>query len=179
MSRTGWPSSSKERGFTLFELAIVLLLIGVFGSLVFSRVGDFFTDGDLRTASRMVIQEIHRARSLAAQSRSPRYLALDMERNSLYVSDSPSALSADLQSSRHPWETGKDLPVGVFLEDVAVLSGQKIQEGVAWLRFRPDGSGERALIHLRNSRERVYTLELAPLTGQVRLHDTYVEQRQG
>ena len=53
----------------------------------------------------------------------------------------------------------------------------KIQEGEARLLFFPDGSIERSLIHLRNEKNEVYTLEINPLTGAVKIYDRYIEQK--
>ena len=62
-------------------------------------------------------------------------------------------------------------------ESAINLSKGKIQEGEARLLFFPDGSIERSLIHLRNEKNEVYTLEINPLTGAVKIYDRYIEQK--
>lgn len=162
-------------GFTLFELLIVLILIGLFFSLLFSRIGDFLTEGDLRAASRTLISEIQRYRSMAAYARSEQFLALDLEKNTLYGAN---AIGEPLPATEENAMTRERfLPSGVRLEDVVIHPRGKIQEGVAVLRFFMDGSVERALIHLRNERDEIYSLQLNPLTGSVRIYETYVDER--
>lgn len=175
---TGFHKSSSRDGFTLFELLIVLMLLGLFGSLLFSRLGDFLTDGDLRAASRTVIHQIQRFRAAAAYSRSDRYLGLDIDRNTMYAVDSsgkPVEEAGDGGSFQEIME--KPLPLGVRLEDVVILNRGKIQEGVARIRFSPDGSAERVLIHLRNTDDKVYTLQMNPFTGTVRVYERYVDEK--
>jgi len=164
-------------GFTLFELLIVLVLLGLFSFVLFSRVGDFLTEGDLRAASRVLISEIQRYRAMAAYSRAEQFLALDMEKNTLYGVDSRGEPLSDTEATTATRE--KSLPSGVHLEDVVIHPRGKIQEGVAVLRFSVDGSVERAVIHLRNEEENTYTLQLNPFTGTVKIHETYVDQKAG
>jgi len=164
-------------GFTLFELLIVLILLSIFGSLLFTRVADVISEGDLRSASRMVIGEIQRYRAQAAYSRADRFLAVDMDKNSLYGVNSHGELLSDVERTSGLQE--KSLPSGVRLEDVVIHPKGKIQESIAVIRFCPDGSLERALIHLRNEAEEVYTLQLNPFTGAVNVYETYVDEKEG
>ena len=53
----------------------------------------------------------------------------------------------------------------------------KIQEGEAFITFFANGCVDRSLIHLRNEKDEVYTLEINPLTGHVKIHDRYIEQK--
>ncbi len=166
---------TRKCGFTLFELLIVIILFSLFGSLLFTRLGDFLTEGDLRAAYRTVTNEIHRYRGMAAYSRSDQFMAFDMERNSLYRVDSrgePLSLADGNTATRE-----RVLPSGVRLEDVVIHPRGKVREGVAVLRFFADGSVERALIHLKSEDDRTYTLQLNPLTGSVRVHETYVDEK--
>jgi prepilin-type N-terminal cleavage/methylation domain-containing protein len=179
MSETG-SSGRNDSGFTFLELTIVLLLVGLFTSLLVMRVEGRFTGGDLAEASRLVIREINRFRGLAAYRHLDMTLAFDMDRNTLSAVDP--GLNREDSFGGYGVEGSnqiRTLPLakGVFLED-AVLEGKgKIQEGKAVLRFYANGSVDRALIHLRNEKDRFYTLEVNPLTGQVKIHDQYIDRR--
>ncbi|RJR42020.1 MAG: prepilin-type N-terminal cleavage/methylation domain-containing protein [Desulfobacteraceae bacterium] len=174
MKPSGLPA---KPGFTLFELLIVIILLGMFGSLLFTRIADVIAEGDLRSAARMVIGEIQRYRAQAVHSRSDQFLAVDMIKNSLYGMNSQGESLSDVERTSGRQE--KHLPSGVRLEDVVIHPQGKIQESAAVIRFYADGSMERALIHLRNEADEVYTLQLNPFTGAVKVYETYVDEREG
>ena len=71
----------------------------------------------------------------------------------------------------------QELPPGVSIEDVVVLSRGKDQEGEAFIRFFANGCVEHSLIHLRNISNEAYTLEINPVTGWVRIHEGYIEKK--
>jgi hypothetical protein len=74
----------------------------------------------------------------------------------------------------------KDLPSGVFFADVVLDTLGKIQEGKAEVRFFANGCVEHTLIHLKNEGGKIYTLEINPVTGLIKTHEGYIEQkRQG
>jgi prepilin-type N-terminal cleavage/methylation domain-containing protein len=170
-------------GFTLLELAIVLVVVGTFSALLAVRIEGVLTGGDLREASRMIMGEIRSLRGKAASTRAGQILAFDIDGNSFYPLDEKT--SKDI-----PWElasefddeadktTGTPLPKGVELMDVAVLSRGKIQEGEARIQFFANGCIEQSMIHLKNEKDEVYTLEINPVTGRVRIHETYVDQKE-
>ncbi len=165
-------------GFTLLELMVVLLLTGIFLSVISLRIENVFSGGDLRLASRIIIGRINQARAQAVYTRSEQVIGLNVDRNSFYAikpedtgKQSPYWTASDLEEGETP------LPQGVRLEDVTVLTRGKIQEGEARIRFFANGCIERSLIHLRNEADQSYTLEINPLTGSVKLHDRYIEQK--
>lgn len=167
---------SGKCGFTLFELLIVLILFTLFGSLLFTRIADVIAVGDLRSAARTVIGEIQRYRAQAAYSREDQFLALDMDRNTLYGVNSSGEPLAVVEGRSGSYET--TLPSGVRLKDVVIHPRGKM-ESVAIIHFFADGSLERALIHLSNADNDIYTLQLNPFTGTVRIYETYVDEKEG
>lgn len=167
MSPTGSKPRGDPRGFTLFELLVVMAILGLFSSLLFSRVGGLAVEGGLREAGRMIANEIRGTRNLAATTRGEQRLGFDLDRNLIAVP------SAGLEGRLEADDGERLLPDGVRLEDV-VIRGTGFRSGRAEIRFHPDGSTEGALIHLRDDEGRVRTLELMPLTGAIRAYGTYV-----
>lgn len=182
MSRTGPSKKGEASGFTFLELLVVLVILGLFGSLVSLRIQDVFTQGDLRLASRVVMGEVQRFRGKAAYTSEMQVMQMELGRNVLYPKEPADAGSAS-RSSEPDLGLGDEadrvvtvLPEGVFFEDVITRVEGKVQEGVAGVRFFADGTVQEAYIHLRNEKEAFYTLEINPLTGYVTIHDGYVEQ---
>ena len=171
---------SRQSGFTLLELLVVILIIGLFGAFAAVSMDAVVSGGDLRLASRMIIGEIRALRGKAAHTHQAQQLAINIEKRLFYpvlTDDKLETALGETEADNKSVDSGKKLPEGVFIEDVAILSKGKIQEGEARLLFFPDGSIERSLIHLRNEKNDVYTLEINPLTGAVKVYDRYIEQK--
>lgn len=179
-----WATGSREGpipcGFTLFELLAVLFVLGLFASLLTLRIEGAVTGGDLRLASRMIIGEITRLRGKAAYTHKEYSLTLNVTEETLLPSDAPSKETGLAEQSvfHDPASLRSlSLPKGVDLQDVVILAAGKRQEGEEKIRFFANGTVDGALIHLRNERDETRTLEIRPLTGNVVLHDGYIEQK--
>lgn len=174
----GKSMKASPPGFTFIEIVTVLAILGLFVSLITLRIENVLTGGDIRLATRIIMSEIRSIRGDAARSRKDHVLVLQIEDNALYAEDPDP--EQHVQWSADEDITGRDykhLPKGVSVEDVVVLPHGKVQEGEARIRFFANGTIERSLIHLRNDRGEVYTLQINPFTGHVVIHDTYVDQK--
>ncbi len=179
--QTGLIQKSKIHGFTLMELLVVLLIVGLFSALLSIRIENLFSGGDLRLASRIIIAEINKRRGKAAYTHKEQVLGLKVGNNMLYSIDSESqrAIVPDLITEEEKIALKAIyLPDGVILEDVVIVSKGKVQGGEARIRFFANGTVDRSLIHLRNEADKVYTLQINPLTGDVRVHDKYIDQKE-
>ena len=186
MSPTGRPKKNKTAGFTLFEFAVVLFIISLFFVLVAVPIEGVLSGGDLGQATRMLMSEVSRLRGEAAYTRKVQTLVLDMEKNTFYALDpeTPADFRKPEESlfeeEKEVVPRRKDLPSGVFFADVVLDTLGKIQEGKAEVRFFANGCVEHALIHLKNQGGKIYTLEINPVTGLIKTHEGYIEQkRQG
>ena len=172
--------TAPPKGFTLLELVVVLLILGVFISVIPLRIESFFTGGDLQVAGRMIAGRIQELRGRAASSRIPQMLGLDIDRNEIYaVEDAGSGRqgSTGLIPAAQAEPRRFSIPDGVRIEDVVVRGRGKTQMGEARIRFFANGTAERALIHLRSEPDMVVTLAVNPLTGEVKIHDRYIEEK--
>jgi hypothetical protein len=186
MSPTGRPKKNRPAGFTLFEFAVVLFLVSLFFVLVTVPIEGVLSGGDLGQATRMLMSEVSMLRGEAAYTRKVQILVLNIEKNTFYALD-PEAPADFRKSEESLFEEEKeivprqkDLPSGVFFADVVLDTLGKIQEGKAEVRFFANGCVEHTLIHLKNEGGKFYTLEINPLTGLIKTHEGYIEQkRQG
>jgi prepilin-type N-terminal cleavage/methylation domain-containing protein len=180
MSQTGSKKRDDQRGFTLFELVIVIFIVTLFLGLVSAPIQGIFAGGDLGKATRMIMSEVSRLRGEAAFTRTPQALILNINENSFYPYEltEDRSLEDRLKDTQQVSRWKQELPPGVQFEDVVVLSKGKDQEGEAFIRFFSNGAVEHSLIHLRNSANEAYTLEIIPLTGFVRIHEGYIEKKQ-
>ena len=172
---TGW----NNRGFSLFELVIVLFMISLFLSLVTVPIQGVFAGGDLGRATRMIMSEVSRLRGEAAYTREPQILVINMTEHAFYPMEPEQEKTLDdiLSGAERKSSRKQVLPQGVYFEDVVILSRGKEQEGEAFIRFYANGSVDHSLIHLKNNADNAYTLEIHPVTGHLRIHEGYVEKR--
>lgn len=179
MSRTGSKTRDDARGFTLFELVIVIFVITLFLGLVSVPIEGVLAGGDLGRATRMIMSEVSRLRGEAAYTRKPQALIFNITENSFYPYEPSDEKKAEglLTDTERVSSWKQELPPGVYIEDVVVLSKGKEQEGEAFIRFFSNGCVEHSLIHLKNSADEAYTLEIHPVTGFVRTHEGYIEKR--
>ena len=178
-SPIGPTKQSRSFGFTLLELMIVLLIFSVFSTLGILRLDGVFSGGDLRLACRMIVNEINRLRGQAIYMRKPQILFFSMDRNAFYSRAEEPGQREAFEGAVEKAENEQIFPTGIELEDVVILSQGKFQEGEASIRFYPNGCIDETLIHVRNADQDVYTLEINPMTGQVSLHDRYIDQKIG
>jgi prepilin-type N-terminal cleavage/methylation domain-containing protein len=186
MSPTGRPKKNRPAGFTLLEFAVVLFLISLFFALVAVPIEGVLSGGDLAQATRMLMSEVSKLRGEAAYTRKVQTLVLSIEKNTFYALDPETpvefrkAEESLFEEEKEVVPREKDLPSGVFFADVVLDTRGKIQEGKAEVRFFANGCVEHALIHLKNEGGKIYTLEINPVTGLIKTHEGYIEQkRQG
>ena len=166
------------KGFSLLELLIVIAIIGLFSTLLVIRLEGFFSEGALRQAAKMIINDIGTLRAKAAYTHLEQQMVFNIDEESYHIIDQDNAPVNDSDEEADDTEPlEKQLPGDIDLEDVMFLTGEKIQEGEARLRFFANGSVQSALIHLKNNNAETYTLEINPLTGHVIIHETYIEQK--
>ncbi|MCX5878522.1 MAG: hypothetical protein NTY44_05360 [Deltaproteobacteria bacterium] len=183
MSPTGRPGRNKTAGFSLFEIAVVLFIISLFFVLVTVPIEGILSGGDLGQATRMLMSEVSNLRGEAAYTRKIQTLVLNIEQNTFYALEPETPVEfrkteeSLFEEEKEVVLRKKELPSGVFFADVVVDTLGKIQEGKAEIRFFANGCVEHTLIHLKNEGGKFYTLEINPMTGLIRTHEGYIEQK--
>lgn len=125
-----WPSSgSRAAGFTLIEVIVVLVILGLGMALLTTRGPLRSTALDLRAATGEITQALRLARARAIATDRQVIVALDPAGNAFRVGSSPA----------------QTLPKGVVLEATAV---QGPAVGIAAFSFAPDGSASGGRISL-------------------------------
>jgi hypothetical protein len=183
MSPTGRPGRNKTAGFSLFEIAVVLFIISLFFVLVTVPIEGILSGGDLGQATRMLMSEVSKLRGEAAYTRRIQTLVLNIEQNTFYAMEPETPVEfrkteeSFFEEEKEVVSRRKDLTPGVFFADVVVDTVGKVQEGKAEVRFFANGCVEHTLIHLKNEGGKFYTLEINPVTGLIRTHEGYIEQK--
>lgn len=135
MNRVGRPS----RGFTLIELVLVMLIIGLLLAIVAPALGGLLRSQRMDQSARTIIALLQEARARSAADAKPYRLAIDTEDNTCWLE----ALTPE--GFERPRATaGKvvELESKLLIE----LQGGTEEGELLYVRVDPDGTGELAQI---------------------------------
>jgi general secretion pathway protein H len=164
----------RSAGFTLLEIALVLLIIGIVLALAIPRLRSI-SGAELRGQARRLTNTFRYLRSEAILTGRIYQLRYDLTRERYWVTIATDA--GDL--SQAVADTGLlgravSLPSPVGISDIVVGGTQKIQQGLAMTNFYPDGYIDPTVIHIDDGRE-AFTLYVNALTGRASLAKGYYD----
>jgi len=169
MRTCGAGRSSEPHGFTLLELAVVLLLLTVVLGLVLPEASSLLTDSDLRTSSRRVAGAVAEARNEAMLGGRIWELTIDLESGAFWI-----APVGDAEQGGKAGPRKRTLAGQVRFLDVQKGQDESQTAGQVSIRFHPKGLVEPAVIHLGGRGDRVQTLSIKPFSGRLSIQDGYV-----
>jgi len=136
------------RGFTLLELVVVLLILGLLAALAAPTISGTLESGRLRSGAAEMRAVFTLARTLAVSGGKERAVIVDRARG-LYGVDG---------------EEERRLPEGVEVSSARV--GDRAEEGDTFrVQFYPDGSAEETEVVLAASGAGGLRVAVDPLTG--------------
>jgi prepilin-type N-terminal cleavage/methylation domain-containing protein len=154
-------------GFTLLELAVVLLIIGLILAIAMPRLSSF-QGAMLRSEARRLAARSHYLYEEAGTQKVLLRLNLDLNDSSYFVTRlDPLAAEPSFQPEQGPAGGLVKMPRDVRLRDVWVEGGGLFRSGIAKCQFYPGGSADAAVIHLFDRRGEVITIGIDPFDGSV------------
>jgi type II secretory pathway pseudopilin PulG len=168
-----------ERGFTMVELGMVVLVLGMVMALTMPRFGGVFERYEAHRTVNVIRGTVRYLHAQAAFKKRIYYLVFDLERQSMVVcskgqeQDSPCIREYSRELREYV------LPATVHILDVVDPQGHKISEGEAVTRFFPVGFADPSIIHLGTDSGRKITLAVEPFSGRVKDWDGYLDPRPG
>ena len=158
-------SLMKNKGFTLLELSLVILVIGMVLALVLPNVGIPKARLEREREIEKLSQTIKYLYNLAQVRNEEIIVLFNLDKNEF------SAISSHEEENILP-----ERKIGSYLkiQDIIDTKGNKSTEGIVPLVFHPSGFVEPATIHFLDKKEKFYTLFINPLTGQSIIENGYL-----
>jgi general secretion pathway protein H len=177
--------NTKTRGFTLLELIVVLIIIGLMSVLIVPKLVGPMANLDLKTASQKISASLRYARSQAASEKTTYVAMFDFEKNRLVIINLPSKkadfninnreavnkIPTELPNSEKDGPGGSktyDLPGNVKLAKGTSRDGE-FNSGFFQIFFFPSGGSSGGEITVANERGRQYRITVDFITGTVQL----------
>ncbi len=171
-----------HRGFTLVELAIVVLILGIAMTIVAVNVSVLIPHERLRGAANNIGNLLQYARSEAAATGVNFAVVYDLDENAYWLLV-PRTVDERYEQTRTRDEDTRivylpnELPDGVEFEDIQFGEGAKRTRGEIHIEITPMGTASGHIVHLinRHNDDEQFSVELNALTGRVTYHEGYVE----
>ena len=161
----------QEKGYTLIELMVVIVLLGLIFTIATPKIRDALFRDELKDATRQMVGMISRLRDEAIRENKDYMLHFDLESNRFWF-DSPTMTEeerARIASEASP------LPGQVHITDVWISGTGKIMLGEVRIRINKKGYIQQSAIHLGTEDNREFTLLLSPFLRRVEIYDKYME----
>ena len=170
MIKTSITGIVNKRGFTLVELMIVIVIIGVVLALAVPTTRDALTVNGLKKASRQVIGLARQLRTDAVRDQIDYILVVNIPKASYYI------VTPDMTPEKllEVEKKAKQLSGGVAILDVVRERNEKISEGKVNIKFGKNGVGPPLVIHLAYDEDRM-TLVVNPFMGVTAVYDRYMD----
>jgi prepilin-type N-terminal cleavage/methylation domain-containing protein len=160
-------------GFTLFELMVVLLLLGFVLLLTFPSFREHVGPGDLKRAVLGFTGTLRYAQDQAAKTKHRTRLNLDLKESAYWIT--VEAERGKFNRDASSLGQRMEFPAGVRLVDVQYAVKGKLREGLTTLDFSPSGWAEECALHLQKG-DQAFTIFVQPLGGRVEVVSGYVER---
>ncbi len=163
-----------NRGFTLIELAVVVAILGIMIALVAPRFSDIGS-ANLKRSARHLTGMIRFLREESQAKKIEYRLRFDVQAGQYWAETLASLSDSTVEFRRTTSVIGGEgsLSGATTFRDVTVAA----HPDDPYILFTPDGWVEHALIHLRDSEDRDFTLIVNPLMGGTELREGYVEEK--
>lgn len=162
--------TESERGYTLIELSVVVLIIGTMLLIAVPRVRDTLLNDDLKVAARRLIGAAQELRNAAVREQTDYLLRIDLGEGAYwtYPADTTPEKLAEIRKD------ALRLPEGVRISDIRHANEVRQVEGEALIRFFRQGYVSPTIIRMARD-ERTFTLVFQPFLPNVTVHEEHVD----
>jgi prepilin-type N-terminal cleavage/methylation domain-containing protein len=159
-----------SRGYTLIELSVVVLLIGMMLLIAVPRVRDTLLDDDLKAATRRLISSARELRNESVREQTDYILQIDLANPGFWVYPADTTAEKRLELRKAAFR----FPEGVRITDVQQADEAKKSEGEVLIHFFRRGYVEPTVVHLAGD-DRAFTLVFNPFLQAMTVYEKYVD----
>lgn len=169
----GWDGQAinTTKGYTLIELAVVVVLIGLMLAVSIPRFRYSLLTDNLKSTTRRIVGIVKSIRNEAIREQNVYLLHFDIGSNRFWI-DSDAMNEEECELAR---EKAFELPPDVRVIDVWSRDRGKKAGDKAVIRFSKKGYVEQTAIHLGAEDGREFTLVLNPFLGTIKIYNKYVD----
>jgi len=159
-----------DRGYTLIELSVVVLLIGMMLLIAVPRVWDTLLNDDLKATTRQLVGAARELQNEAVREQLDYVLHLDLNQPGFwtYSADTTAEKRAEIRKGAIRF------PEGIRITGVRHPEEVRKTEGEASIRFFRKGYMEPTVVHLVKD-DRAFTLVFNPFLQAVSVYEQYVD----
>jgi len=173
-------TTTLRAGFTLVELMVVVVIIGLIGGVAVTSWVAMLPNQQFNSAIRNLSETLHETRSSAIARNREFRIIYDLDEDT-YVVRTPYKIGGGFMVTDE--DEGRLFTGRVALAEAGIdlleirLDDKVYGSGKVEVRFQPLGSSNYHTVQLAQPLlERDFTLELLPLTGEIRMHDGLFER---
>ena len=162
------PFSGAGHGFTLIEIAVVILLISIMLLVALPRLPDSPLTDQTRKTKRWVILKVQDLKERAVQDQKTYTLHVGIDSRRLWITSDDMSDENKEQAEKKAFKLDEDLKV----LDVEYPGDEKIESGRADILFFAKGYSDRAIIHMSDGDAR-FSFQIEPFLSNVKLYNAY------
>jgi prepilin-type N-terminal cleavage/methylation domain-containing protein len=159
-----------NRGYTLIELSVVILIVGIMLSIAVPRIRDTLLNDDLKVATRRLVGAARELRNESVRERTDWILHIDLNQSAFwsYTADTTAEKREELS------KRAVRLPEGIRIADISQVNAPKKTEGEAVIRFFKGGYVTPTVIRLAKG-DQTLTLVFHPFLQTVGVYESDVD----
>lgn len=165
-------SQNNTSGFTLLELIVVMVLIGLTASFAIPQLGGFLVADQMKTTVRRLVGLVHQTAGLARREQVPYWLRYDGGEHR-FVAE-PVEVSEKPSQEKESKTLTLTVPDSVAVGELWSWYGGNQALGQWKIRFSEEGYIEPTILYLAGNDGREMSLVLSPFLGTVRVLDSHV-----
>jgi len=161
----------RDKGYTLIELTVVMVLIGLMLAISIPRVRFSLVTDNLKSTTRRIIGIVRDIRNEAITGQKAYLFHLDLEANRLWVEFA----GMGEEERTVAQERSFTFPNDIKILDVWQRTKGKQIDGEVAIRFSKKGYVDYTVIHLGAEDGREFTIVLSPFLGTIKSYEKYVD----
>ncbi len=160
----------QNNGFTLIELIVVISLISIMLVFAVPRFHDTVLSDNTKTVSRWIILKVQSLKQRAVHDQKLYALHIDIDTNRLWITNE----SMSEEEVEKALLRGFELPDDISVLDVEYPGRKKVSSGQADIFFYEKGYSDRALVHISNEDNELFSFLIETFLSRVKLFEKYV-----